>query len=175
LYQTYGARILNLAFRFTGNEEIARDLTQDVFVKVYQNLENFKHKSQYYTWIYRIATNHFINYLKKEGRRRWYRLLDVNIEDAVRLDQDSMAYREKNIFPSPENHIEKKELENLVLRMIHSLPLKYRTPLILQRYEGMNSREISGMLSLPVSTVETRLHRAKKILIKKLEPWLKHF
>lgn len=175
IYDTYGARILNLAFRFIGDEEVARDLTQDVFVKVYQDLPNFKHKSGYYTWIYRIAINHFINHLKKERRRRWYRLLDQNIGEIVREDPGIAQFREQTVIPSPENNLENKERENLILRLVHSLPLKFRTPLILQRYQDLTSKEIAEMLSLPVSTVEMRLYRARKLLVKKLEPWLKYF
>jgi RNA polymerase sigma-70 factor (ECF subfamily) len=174
IYETYGSRILNLAFRFTGDEEIARDLTQDVFVKVYQNLSDFKHKSGIYTWIYRIATNHFINHLKKERRRRWYQLLDQNIGEIVQADTDINELWGQMVIPSPEHHLEQKEKENLVLRLVHSLPLKYRIPLILQRYEDMTSVEIAEILSLPVATVETRLYRAKKLLVKKLKPWLKY-
>lgn len=174
IYEKYGSRVLNLAFRFTSDEEIARDLTQDVFVKVYQNLSDFKHKSGIYTWIYRIATNHFINYLKKERRRRWYQLLDQNIGEIVRADTDIHEFWEQTVFPSPEHHLERKEKENLILRLVHSLPLKYRTPLILQRYEDMTSLDIAEILSLPVGTVETRLYRARKLLVKRLEPWLKY-
>ncbi len=57
--------------------------------------------------------------------------------------------------------------------VVKQLPMKYRAPLILHRYEGMSYQEISDALSLPVSTIETRLHRAKKILLKKLEPVIK--
>jgi RNA polymerase sigma-70 factor (ECF subfamily) len=62
IYNLYGKKVLNLACRLTGNEELAKDLTQDIFVKIFQNLEGFQNKSQLYTWIYRIAMNHCINH-----------------------------------------------------------------------------------------------------------------
>lgn len=76
LYEKYGNRILNMVYRMTGGEDVARDLSQDIFLKVYENLDDFNHQSSVYTWIYRIATNHTLNYLKKKNRYRWLDLLE---------------------------------------------------------------------------------------------------
>ncbi len=171
IYTTYGKRVLNLAFRLVGDEEAARDLTQDVFLKVYQNLSEFNHRSQIYTWIYRIAINHFINYLKREKKRRWLLIMDNNIIDLVTSNNASQLF---SYPPQPDHLIEKSERDNIVLALVNSLPLKYRVPLVLQRYDGMSTKEIATTLNLTVSAVETRIHRAKQKLIKKLEPWLKH-
>ena len=84
IYQAYGEKILNLAFRLSGNQETARDLTQEIFIKIYQNLPSFEGKSHIYTWMYRIAVNHISNYVKKERRYRWLDLLDKSISDTLR-------------------------------------------------------------------------------------------
>ena len=76
VYAAYAERVLNLAFRLTGDEDVARDLSQEIFIKVYQNLARFEQRSQIFTWIYRIAVNHINNYLKKERRQRWVRLVE---------------------------------------------------------------------------------------------------
>lgn len=172
LYEAYGKKILILSYRFTGNEESARDLTQDIFLKIYEKLNTFEHKSGYYTWIYRIAINHCLNFLKKERRWRWYAILEQPVGEALRSGTVSHEKIHSGGNSSPESSIEKKEREMLVLKMVQSLPLKYRAPLILQRYEGMNNREIAEALSVPLSTIDTRIHRAKKLLIRKLEPWM---
>ena len=65
IYREHSGKILNLSYRMSGREEIARDLTQEIFIKVYENMETFRGESQVYTWIYRIAINHILNYLKK--------------------------------------------------------------------------------------------------------------
>lgn len=171
IYTTYGKRILNLAFRLVGDEEVARDLTQDVFLKVYQSLSEFNHRSHIYTWIYRIAINHFINYLKREKRRRWLSIMDNKVIDLVTSDGASQLYSNP---PQPDHIIEKSERDNIVLALVNSLPMKYRVPLVLQRYDSMSTKEIAATLNLTVSAVETRIHRAKQKLIKKLEPWIKH-
>ncbi len=81
LYRSHAEKILNLAFRMTGREDVAKDLTQDVFLKLYERHQDFRGDSQIYTWIYRIAVNHILNYLKKEKRMRWFDLLDKNVAD----------------------------------------------------------------------------------------------
>jgi RNA polymerase sigma-70 factor (ECF subfamily) len=79
IYEAYGERILNLSFQFTRNEESARDLTQEIFLKVFQNLDSFEGRSQVYTWLHRIAVNHITNHLKRERRHRWLNLLDSTV------------------------------------------------------------------------------------------------
>ncbi len=113
IYRQYSEKILNMAFRFTGNQETARDLTQDVFVKVYQNLENFQHRSQVYTWIYRIATNHFINYVKKERKWRWIQLLDKNIGELLRGSDSDLSGNLAGYSVPPDRQLERAEREKL--------------------------------------------------------------
>lgn len=171
IYNIYGERILNLAYRFIQQEEVARDLTQDVFLKVYENLDYFNHQSKLYTWIYRIAINHFLNYLKKDRKSKWFELMDEKIGDLLQREGRTTFFTS---LPPPDHVLEKKEREKLILKIVSTLPVKYRAPLILQRYEGMSYQEIADTLNISISAIETRIHRAKKLLIQKLEPWLKH-
>lgn len=166
IYETYAERILNLAYRFTGNEEVARDLTQDIFVKVYENLDKFEQKSHVYTWIYRIAVNHATNHLKRERRHRWISLMDQNVSDVIR------EQRWRTTSPTTENKLEAAERANLVWATIQTLPAKYQVPLVLHHYEGLSYKEIAETMDLSMSAVESRIHRAKKRLVKELEPWL---
>ena len=174
LYQEYGERVLNLAFRFTRNEEAARDLTQDVFVKIFQKLDTFHSQSHIYTWIYRIAVNHFLNYIKKEKKWRWTSWLDKTAGEELSHEKSIDPDWQPGNIPTPDRALEKSEQEKIILGLINALPLKYRAPLILQRYEGMSYQEIAQTLSISVSAVETRIHRAKKMLVEKLKPWIKH-
>lgn len=174
LYHEYGERVLNLAYRFTGNAEISKDLTQDVFLKIYQNLDTFRQASQPFTWIYRIAMNHFINYLKREKKWKWQQLIDKKVSEAIQEDSPFGEYQISGHFDNPDKALEKAEREKIILGLINSIPIKYRAPLVLQRYEGLNNKEIAETLSLSLSAVETRIHRAKKILMEKLKPWIKH-
>jgi RNA polymerase sigma-70 factor (ECF subfamily) len=169
IYHKYGTRVLNLAFRFVGDEETARDLTQDVFIKIYQNLDNFRYQSQIYTWIYRVAVNHFINYQKKERKKYWLSLMNQKVMDIVNSRNVDNLSTDTH---SPDRIVEKSEREKIILALIHSLHIKYKAPLLLQRYENLSYQEIAETLNLTVGAVESRIHRAKRQLIKKLEPWL---
>ncbi len=170
VYQAYGGRILNLAFRMTGSEDTARDMTQDVFLKVYERLDTFQQKSDIYTWIYRIATNHILNHLKKMKRQQLFSLLDKNVDELLR--EGGIDSASENILP--DQMMEKSERENFVWNAILDLPVKYRMPLVLFRYENMSYKEIAEKLDLSLSAVESRIHRANKQLIKKLEPLAGH-
>jgi RNA polymerase sigma-70 factor (ECF subfamily) len=172
IYAAYGERILNLAYRLSGNEETARDLTQEIFVKVYQNLATFEGRSQVYTWIYRIAVNHVTNYLKKEGRHRWFSLMDEKVSDLIRRDRVEPSGSGNKTSPRAERNLEAADRARIVWDAVRSLPEKYSVPLVLFHYDGMSYKEVAGAMDLSLSAVEARIHRAKKKLIKKLEPWL---
>lgn len=168
----YSGRILNLTFRMTGDEEVARDLTQDVFLKVYEKLGTFEERSNIYTWIYRIAVNHVLNYLKKERRYDWLRILDKSLTDVIHEDQIDPEFWGSRPSKSADKKMEEREREVIVRSKIHSLPAKYRIPLVLFRYDELSYKEIAETLDLSLSAVETRIHRANKKLIAMLEPWI---
>jgi len=171
LYEKYARNILNLAYKMTGVEETARDLTQDIFLKVYQNLPEFKGESHIYTWIYRISLNHIINYLKRERRFRWMELMDSKVSDVLNRDEIHPNFNMHSNPILPDKKIEKVERERIVWSIILKLPEKQRVPFVLHRYEGLSYQEIADQLSISLSNVESRIHRAKNFLIKKLEPW----
>lgn len=172
IYEQYSGRILNLAYRMTGQEEIARDLTQDIFIKVYENLDKFRGDSQIYTWLHRIAVNQILNHLKKSQRMKWLNLLDKPLSEAIKADQIVPSFWGSTGALRPDRQLEKSEREKLIWQIVQSLPVKYRAPLILYRYEDMSYQEIADTMQLSMSAVETRLHRAKKELVKRLEPYL---
>jgi len=174
MYRDHGARVLGLAFRCSGNEELARDLTKDIFVKVYENLGSFRNESDPYTWIHRIALNHIMNVLKRERRFRWIGLMEESVADAIHDDRPASAFSMHSPAPGPDRILEQSEREAVVQGAIASLPVKYRIPFVLFRYDGLSYLEIAGILNLSLSAVEARIHRAKKQLIKNLTPWLGH-
>jgi RNA polymerase sigma-70 factor, ECF subfamily len=173
LYREHGKKILNLAQRMTGNEDDARDLTQEIFIKVYESLASFEGKSNIYTWIYRIAVNHIFNHLSKMRRTRWLNVLNENIMDALREEQVDPLYPVNSGEMPPDLQMEKREREKIVRQMIDSLHPKYRVPFLLFRYEELSYEEIASTLNLSLSAVEARIHRAKKQLVEKMKPWLK--
>ncbi len=174
IYAAYADRVLNLAYRITANEETARDLTQEIFVKVYENLDEFEQRSQVFTWIYRIAINHITSYLRKEKRRRFVFFMDQRLSDVFREEDEDAASAVPAVEALADRKLEEGERARLVWSTVRSLPEKYRVPLVLFFYDGMSQKEISDTLGLSVAAVETRIHRAKKQLVEKLGPWLEH-
>jgi RNA polymerase sigma-70 factor (ECF subfamily) len=171
VYAAYSQRVLNLAYRMTGDEDTARDLTQEIFIKVFEKLETFKHRSDVYTWIYRIAVNHIYNYLKKERRRRWLGLLDRSVGDLVREPDAEPAFPTAREVPA-DRKLEESERAAVLWEAVQSLPPKYAVPLVLFNFEDMSYKQIANVLGLSLSAVEARIHRARKKLIKLLEPWI---
>lgn len=167
IYEENAARVLNLAYRMTGDEEVAHDLSQEIFVKVYGSLDAFEHRSAISTWVYRIAVNHISNYLKRERRRRAVGPLS----SAGREDEAETSYW-GGAGPSSEKAVERAEGNRIVWRAVQTLPEKYRVPLVLHHYENLSYKEIAETLQMSLSAVESRIHRAKKRLIRALEPWI---
>ncbi len=172
IYAAYAERVLNLAYRMTADGEAARDLTQEIFIKVYEHLGSFEQRSQVFTWLYRIAVNHITNHLKKEKRRRWVSLMDSKISNVFREDEAGLVMDVPAGGAPVDRKLEDEERAKLVWSMVQSLPVKYRVPLVLFHYDRMSYKEIAEVLSISLSAVETRIHRAKKQLVRKLEPWL---
>jgi RNA polymerase sigma-70 factor, ECF subfamily len=172
IYSEYAERTLNLLYRFTSREQVARDLLQDVFIKVYENMESFEQRSQIYTWIYRIAVNHAINYMRRERRTLWFSLLDESVGDLLKREKVEMSGLGGDVL-RPDEILERSEADQLVERAVDSLPVKYRVPFVLFKDEHLRYDEISDVLDLSLSAVESRIHRARKMLIKKLAPLIK--
>ena len=173
IYREYAERTLNLLYRFTSREPVARDLHQDVFIKVYENMSSFERRSQIYTWIYRIAVNHAINYMRRERRTLWFNLLDEKVGDLLKQEKIEISGLGGGDVLRPDEVLERSEADELVRRAVDSLPVKYKVPFVLFKDEHMGYTEIANVLEISLSAVESRIHRARKMLIKKLSPLFK--
>ena len=149
--------ILTYVFRIVGSREDAEDVTQEALLQAYRTWHQVDPElaGGYVKWVYRIAHNLAIDLLRKKKPRA---ADDEEMERAV--DQRSLK---------PEEVYEHRVQSNQVLECIQALDEKYREVLILRFQEEMSYEKISEILELPVSTIETRLHRAKKMLREKLE------
>jgi len=162
LVKKYKTKVFNLAYSFTKDRETADDLAQEVFIKVYYALERFKFKSGFGTWIYRIAVNHFKDYLRQHGKERHVSLEALGKEPS--LPDDEIKKKEKAQ--------EAADRKKLLYQALRSLPEKHQVILTLRDIQGHSYEEIAGILKLSPGTVDSRLHRARKILRKKIAPFL---
>jgi len=162
LVKKYKTKVFNLAYSFTKDRETADDLAQEVFIKVYYALERFKFKSGFGTWIYRIAVNHFKDYLRQHGKERHVSLEALGKEPS--LPDDEIKKKEKAQ--------EAADRKKLLYQALRSLPEKHQVILTLRDIQGHSYEEIADILKLSPGTVDSRLHRARKILRKKIAPFL---
>jgi len=152
LVSRYSEKIFRYAKRFLFNPQDAEDATQDVFFKIYQNIQSFNTKKRFSPWIYRVAHNTFINIIRKNKREK-IQFIDL---DTVLPHFVSKDYLEKEIS----DKFDIKALE----KNIKKISPKYREIIILYFYEEKSYQEISDILSIPTSTVGVRLKRAKEKL-----------
>ncbi len=164
LVSHYQTQVYNLAWRYLGEAEDAKDATQEAFIKVYHALPKYQGQAKFSTWLYRIVANTCIDHLR---RRRPYLSLD-----APRSDDDESGWDLASDEPSPEQQIERQELRALVQSQVEDLPPKYRMVVTLYHLQGMTYQEIAQVLDLPVRTVETQLYRAKGMLRERLRAYL---
>lgn len=171
LYEQYAERILNVAYRFTGDRMKAEDMMHDAFVIASEKQHQYDGRSQPYTWLYRIAVNHIINTLKREKRYRWMNLLEQPVQELFQKRRTQEDHPDDALSEPADHKMERREMEQQIWKAITELTENYRIPLVLQRYEGWGNQEIADELGLSLSAVETRIHRAKKQLAITLKEW----
>jgi RNA polymerase sigma-70 factor (ECF subfamily) len=163
LVRRFQEKIYHTILSLTRNPQDANDLAQETFMHAYKSLRNFKQRSTFYTWIYRIAVNLTLNFLKKRKRDE---KREVQVEDY------SLDVRSAASTLSPEKYSMKNELSEKLKEAIDSLPLAYRTSFVLVVFQGMTHNQAAKVLRCSENTVSWRMHKARYMLQKKLEPYL---
>ena len=147
----YGPTIYKFAYRLTGNEDEARDLAQDVFVRVYRNLDKYS-PGTFNGWLYRVTKNLFLD---KVRRRRRYRFVPLPEED----------WREPATEdPGPQARVEQGLLRGDIEQAILELPPTFRTAVVLCDVQGLTYDEIAEATGWPLGTVRSRIHRGRSQL-----------
>lgn len=162
LVEKYKTKVFYLAFSFTRDHEMADDLAQEVFIKAYCALPKFRFKSEFGTWLYRITVNHVKDFLRKKSRLSKM-VLESILENQL-FQEDEIARKEKEQVSS--------QRKKLVHQCLQTLPEKYRVILTLRDIQGFSYQRITEILKISPGTVDSRLHRARKMLRKKLAPFL---
>lgn len=147
----------------TKNQQDASDLAQEAFMQAFKSLKSFKQRSSFTTWIYRIAVNLALNFLKRRKRESAQEFLDESQSSGKGTEDSSL---------SPEGRSLKKELAERMQSAIDSLPLAYRASFTLVVFQGMTHSQAARILGCSENTVSWRMHKARKILQARLKPYL---
>lgn len=160
LVTRYHPRIFNLIYSLVKDRDEADDLTQEVFIKAFRSLAGFKGQAQVYTWLYRIAVNRCLDWLKNRGRRPEMSLERVEV---YRTDEDTLQ--------SPgtaDAETEQRELGRALEKALRALSPDYRVALTLREVDGLSYEEIAEVIDCSVGTVKSRLFRARAQLQRML-------
>lgn len=168
LVRRYQERIYATVYHMTSNHEDANDLAQEAFIKAYQALKSFKGGSSFYTWVYRIAVNKTINFLKQRKNRAQMSLndLDFNAEhdpDLVALISEKTPRREVNL----------SELQEKLNAAMQKLSEPHRLVVTLHDVQGLSHEEIAEIMDCNIGTVRSRLFYARQQLQAYLSDYLK--
>ena len=157
LYESYKAKVYSLATYLTGDAEMARDLTQEIFLKVFRDLRAFRFESSFNSWLYRLATNTCLNALRSRRTRR-----EVCIEEVLGTPAEIDAG----------SQLEQQQVDHSIQQAVRKAILSLKPPLravvVLRYIENLSYGEIAEALSCSEGTVASRLSRAHRLLERKL-------
>lgn len=157
-------RIYRVIIALTRNSQDAADLTQDVYLAAFRSLPGFREKSSFYTWVYRIAVNLTLNFLKRKAREK----------GREEFDDGRISRRESPAADiGPEGRTARRELEERLEEAIDSLPLPFKAAFRLVVGQGLSHAEAAGALGCSENTVSWRMHKARKMLQARLGPFLR--
>ena len=163
LVNRHQTSIMNLIYRFIGDRTQAKDLAQEVFIRVWQAAKTYKPEAKFTTWLYRITANLCFNELKSSRRKKWFSF-NRSDEDGKRTFEETVA----DGAPSAEGLLLEKERSRQISDALQSLPDNQRMALVLKRYDELSYQEIAQIIGCSVSAVESLLVRAKRTLQEKL-------
>lgn len=169
LMKKYHDQITNLILRIIHQREQVEDLTQEVFIKAFSSLKHFDEKYAFSTWLYKIATNSSIDYLRKK------KLSTFSINKPIQRDETDSTYELPDTSYIPDKHIIQKQRITLLQKAIEKLPERYKRVIILRHTEERDYREIAKILNLPIGTVKAHIFRARELLNKYLRHKISHY
>ncbi len=169
LIERYQSKAYNIALRMLGNEEDAKDVIQDSFIKIYRSLRKFRGDSSFYTWIYRIVTNTCYDFLKKKNKWDNNTMSLTNYQNTLTGEIEDI----KDELHRPDIILDNKENSAQIIDCLHKLSYDHKTVIILRDIQGFSYDEIAQILNCSEGTVKSRINRArsklKEIVVSTME------
>lgn len=163
LVEQFEVMVVNTCKGFVHQLDDAEDLAQDVFIEIFYSAHKFRGDSKLSTWIYRIAVNKSLNFIRDNRRRKFFHSIGDSLFGGKELDVPTSATADR-----PDLEVENDQRRQNLYRAIDELPERQRVAFSLSKFEELSYREISEVMDLSVSSVESLIHRAKLNLQKKL-------
>jgi len=168
MVETYREKVIKAAFYFVGNMQEAEDLSQDIFIEIMNSAGRFRQAASVSTWIYRITVNKSLNRVRQNRRKDLFRWLGDNPQRNPEIKDQTEPF----VIPQD---LEESERRGIIDRAIKSLPENQRIAFILHKFDGMPYREISSVMNVSLSSVESLIHRAKLNLQRRLAPHFQEY
>lgn len=160
LIKGYQKMAYNVAYRIMGNEEDAKDMTQEALIKVYKNIKGFRMDSSFSTWMYRIV----MNTCKDELRKRKMKV--ISIDQPIDTGDGEVQMELEDTSKTPEEELTTRETQKEVHEALQELGDTNRMVIVLRDIKGFSYSEISDIVDLPVGTVKSRINRGRQELRK---------
>ncbi len=166
----YDSKVMNLALRFTRNQEDAEEVMQDVFTTVYRKIESFRGQSAFSSWLYRIVVNAAFMKLRKKRQNQ-----TISMEDLAPAVKQYCIERETATNNHSYGVAMTRELQDVLQRAIDRLPDQYRAVFVLRDVDGLSNQETGQILDLSIPAVKSRLHRSRIMLRRKLQRYYEDY
>lgn len=165
LIYKYDRNVLSIALKYVKNENDAKDIYQEVFLRVFRGLKNFKFNSEFSTWLFRITTNVCITFKSKQKKDTHF---SINNEEDEQDHIENLISSNENNY-TPEKIVENSEISKNINEALENLPHKQKVIFILKHYEGFKIKEIAGMMNCAEGTIKKYLFEAVHKLRNELQ------
>ena len=157
LYREYYQKVYAFLYRLSADRDLAEDLTQETFLQAYKSFHKFRGDCEVFTWLAAIGKHMYFKYLKKKNLHL----------DAANLELVARSYMKGDV--SPEEHVQKKDVEEAVRKVVENIPKKYRDVVLLRIYAELPFSQIARILKISESSAKVIYFRAKKMLMEVLK------
>jgi len=162
IFDKYHKKVYSIAYGVVRQREEALDIVQDVFIKLFRSIKNFKGKSHFYTYLYRMVMNTAIDHKRKAGK-----------QFMPSLDEEGSFQPSDDVEKGPEKVLLQKELEERVKLAMDKLPAEQKAALIFRDVEGFSYQEMAEAMGCSIGTVMSRLHYGRKRMQESLKDYVK--
>lgn len=160
LVESYQKMVVNTCLGIVHNQSDAEDLAQDVFLEVFRNADQFRGDARLSTWLYRIAVNRSLNFVRANRRKRFWQ----SLEETFTGGRNHSREISENRNDQPDNEIKDQQRRDMLHKAIDNLPERQRIAFTLNKYEDLSYQQVAEIMELSVSSVESLIYRAKKNL-----------